>query len=240
MNDWSPRKFWTEVSVRAEGSGWAVYLDERPLRTPAKAGLNAPTKAMAEAVGEEWRAQGEVIDPTSMPFTRSLNAALDKIMPNPAPVAQMLASYAETDLLCYRATGPAALVARQAEIWDPFLDWADETYGARLITTSGVMPVAQPKAALTKLADAVSLLDAFALTATHDLVTLSGSLILGLAATTGRIDGETLWATARLDESWQIEQWGVDEEAEAMAATKKEAVLHALAFQALAQKPARI
>lgn len=238
MNDWAPRKFWTDVTVRADGDGWSVYLDERPLKTPAKAPLLAPTEAMAKAVANEWRAQDETIDPGTMPFTRSLNATLDKIIPNPAPVADMLAGYAETDLLCYRADNPDALVVRQAETWDPLLDWAAEKYDARLVTTAGVMPVTQPAGAVANLARAVHELDPYDLTAAHDLVTLSGSLILGLAATAGRIDGETLWSAARLDESWQIEQWGPDEEAESLAATKKEAVLHALAFQALARKPA--
>ncbi|MEO1195912.1 MAG: ATP12 family protein [Pseudomonadota bacterium] len=238
MSDWAPRKFWTDVTARPEGEGWAVYLDDRPLRTPAKAALIAPTPAMAEAVAEEWRAQDETIDPGSMPVTRSLNVVLDKIVVNPAPVADMLAGYAETDLLCYRATQPDALVARQAEAWDPHLDWAADTYGARLVTTAGVMPVTQPADAVVRLARAVHDLDPYDLAAAHDLVTLSGSLILGLAAMAGRIDAETLWAAARLDESWQIEQWGPDEEAESLAATKKEAVLHALAFQALAKKPA--
>ena len=238
MNDWAPRKFWTDVTVRADGDGWSVYLDERPLRTPAKAALLAPTSAMAEAVAGEWRAQDETIDPGTMPFTGSLNATLDKIIPNPVPVADMLAGYAETDLLCYRAGNPDALVVRQAETWDPFLDWAAETHDARLVTTAGVMPGTQPADAVAKLARAVHDLDPYDLTAAHDLITLSGSLILGLAAIAGQIDGETLWSAARLDESWQIEQWGPDEEAESLAATKKEAVLHAFAFQALAKKPA--
>ncbi|MEO1239496.1 MAG: ATP12 family protein [Pseudomonadota bacterium] len=238
MSEWAARRFWTDTSVREEDGGFAVYLDERPLRTPARAELCAPTRGLADAVADEWRAQGEKVDPLSMPFTRSLNATLDKIIPDPAPVADMLSGYAETDLLCYRATGPAALVDRQAEIWDPYLDWAADTYGARLVTTAGVMPVTQPGEAVSHLGRAVRDLDPYALTAAHDLVTLSGSLILGLAAVAGRIDGETLWVAARLDEAWQIEQWGPDEEAESMAAAKKEAVLHALAFQALAQKPA--
>ena len=238
MTEWAPRRFWNIVEVRQADGGWTVHLDDRQLRTPAKAALVAPTKALAEHVADEWRAQDEVVDPTSMPFTRSLNAALDKVAPNPGPVADMLASYAETDLLCYRASDPAELVARENEVWDPYLDWAAQTHGARLRTTAGVMPVAQPPEAIARLAGAVHRLDAFDLTAAHDLVTLSGSLILGLAGLAGRADAETLWSAARLDELWQIEQWGPDEEAEAMAVTKKEAVSHALAFRAAARIPA--
>lgn len=235
MSEWAPKRFWTEVHVKAEEGEWAVLLDDRPLRTPAKAQLRAPTQALADRVADEWRAQEDTVDPGSMPFTRSLNATLDKVIPNPGPVAEMLANYAETDLLCYRATEPSELVARQTKVWDPYLRWAADIYGAELVTTQGIMPVAQPEAATHALATAVSGLDPFDLTSAHDLVTLSGSLVLGLAAISGRIDGESLWTASRLDELWQIEQWGEDDEAEALAATKRQAILHALAFQAAAK-----
>lgn len=235
MSDWAARRFWEKVSVRESEAGFAVFLDERPLRTPAKAELLAPTAAMADHIAEEWRAQGETVDPGSMPFTKSLNACIDKVARDPGPVANMIAGYAETDLLCYRATGPAELVARQAATWDPYLNWAEATFDARLSITQGVMPVEQPHTAVENLARAVHALDPFEMTAAHDLVTLSGSLILGLAALKGQMDGETLVRAARLDELWQIEQWGEDEEAEAMAQGKKAAILHALAFEAAAR-----
>ncbi len=234
MSEWAPRRFWTDVTVRADTAGFGVFLDERPLRTPAKAPLSARTAALADCIAEEWRAQGETVDPHSMPFTRSLNALIDKVAPDPDPVARMLGEYAETDLLCYRADDQPLLAERQREIWDQYLDWADATYGARLVQTAGVMPVEQPPEAVAALQRAVGELDAYDLTAAHDLVTLSGSLILGLAGIAGETDAETLWGVARLDELWQIEQWGEDEEAEKMALTKKEAISHALAFQAAA------
>lgn len=235
MTEWAPKRFWTEVSVRQQDDGWAVYLDERAVKTPAKRGLIAPTPALGNLVAAEWQAQADTVDPDSMPFTRSLNAALDKVAPNPGPVAEMLGSYAETDLLCYRATEPAELVARQARIWDPYLDWVAATYDARLAVTSGIMPVSQPAAAIQNLTQAVHDLGPFELTAAHDLVTLTGSLVLGLAALTAREDAEALWAAARLDELWQIEQWGPDDEAEALAESKKAAFLHALSFRAASQ-----
>jgi len=141
---WAARRFWSEVHVRPEGEAFAILLDDRPLRTPYRSALLAPTAGLAEAVAAEWRAQSGAIDPESMPFTRALNSAIDKVAPDPGPVAEMLAGYGETDLLCYRATHPEDLVARQAEVWDPYLDWADEAFGARLATVSGVMPRAKP------------------------------------------------------------------------------------------------
>ncbi len=235
MSEWAARRFWDEVAVQEGADGFAVLLDDRSLRTPAKAMLVAPTAAMAERIADEWRAQSDTIDPNAMPFTRSLNATLDKVAPDPAPVVGMIAAYAETDLLCYRAEQPKGLVERQAQIWDPMLDWAEEVYGARLAVTEGVIPVEQPPLAVRQLGAAVEAFDPFAITALHDLVTLSGSLILGLAGLTGRIDGNALFEIGRLDELWQIEHWGADEEAEIMANAKKDAILHALAFEALAR-----
>lgn len=234
MSEWAPRRFWEKATTRGLGEGFGIFLDDRPLRTPAKAQLVARTDTLAECIAAEWRSQGERVDPSSMPFTRSLNALIDKVAPNPAPVAEMLGEYAETDLLCYRADEQPRLAKRQREVWDPYLDWADSAYGARLVLTAGIMPVDQPPNAVAALQRAVRDLDPYDLTAAHDLVTLSGSLILGLAGIAGRLDAETLWKVARLDELWQIEQWGEDEEAEAMALTKKEAISHALAFQAAA------
>lgn len=234
MSEWAPRRFWREVSVRKANGGHAVYLDERQVRTPYKSLLVAPTAALADAVADEWRAQTERVNPATMPYTRALNSAIDKVAPNPAPVADMLAEYAATDLLCYRATHPTELIERQAAVWDPYLNWSLETHGAELRTVSGVMPEDQPEEALVALSTAVHRLDPFALTALHEVVTLTGSLVLGLAALAGKGDAAAIWNAARLDELWQVEQWGEDEEAEAAARLKGEAVEQALRFYALA------
>lgn len=238
MSSWAPRRFWSEVHVRADGGGHAIFLDDRPVRTPYRSGLVAPTPELAEAVAEEWRAQSETINPETMPYTRALNSAIDKVAPNRQPVTEMLAGYAATDLLCYRASHPLELVARQAEVWDPYLDWAFETYGARLKPVAGVMPVDQDAGALAALHEAVAGHSDFGLTALHELVTLTGSLVLGLAALARRAEAGEVWRAARLDEIWQAEQWGADDEAEAVAAAKEEAVIQALRFYAMAESNA--
>ena len=238
MNDWAPRRFWTEVHVRQEEGGHAIHLDGRPIRTPHRAPLVSPTRALAEAVADEWRAQGERLLPETMPFTRALNSAIDKVAPDPGPVAEMLAGYAATDLVCYRASHPAELVARQAEVWDPYLAWAETTHGARLRKVFGVMPEDQDPAALAALSRVVHRFDPCGLTALHELVTLTGSLVLGLAGLAGRDDARMLWQAARLDELWQIEQWGADEEAERVASARQAAVEQALRFHAMSRSGA--
>jgi chaperone required for assembly of F1-ATPase len=234
MTGWKAKRFWTDATVERAGSGWQVMLDSRPVRTPSKASLDMPTRAMAEAVAAEWAAQGEDIDPLAMPVTRSANSAIDRVAPQHAEVAAMLAAYAETDLLCHRAESPEALARRQSEAWDPLLDWAAERHGAQLIPTAGILPLDQPAGALERLAAAVRDLDAFRMTALHDLVTLSGSLVLGLAVADGRLAPDTGWQLSRIDEDWQIEQWGEDEEAAHAAARKHAQFRHAHRFWQLA------
>lgn len=233
MNAWAMKRFWTDVAVEKGDAGWRILLDTRPVRTPAKSALDLPTEAMASAMAAEWEAQGEVVDPRAMPITRSANSAIDRVRPQHAEVAAMLAAYAETDLLCHRAEAPEGLVARQAEGWDPLLDWAAGTYGARLTPTAGILPVDQDATALSRLADAVSETGVFQLTALHDLVALSGSLVLGLATAHGRLEPDEAWALSRIDEEWQIAQWGRDEEADATAAFKLGEFRHAHRFWGL-------
>ena len=234
MSEWKAKRFWTDATVDECGNGFEVLLDGRRLKTPAKAPLTLPTRPLAEAVAEEWRAQEDMVNPATMPVTRSANAALDKTAPQMAEVAEMVAEYGGTDLLCYRATNPAELIARQAADWDPMLEWAATTLGARLTPTGGVIPVQQPGDALDALRNRVDRLDAFQLTAFHDLVSLSGSLVLGFAAIHGPFDAEALWQMSRLDERWQEEQWGPDEEATEAAGIKRQAFHHALRFYRLA------
>ena len=230
MSEWKQNRFWTDVTVETDEGGYIVALDGRRLKTPAKAPLTLPSRAMAEAVAAEWAAQEGEVDPRSMPFTRSANAAIDKVRPQHAEVADMLAEYGDSDLLCYRADSPQELVARQAEAWDPALDWAENALGARLETRTGVIHKPQSRAALERLRGQVHALNAFQLAAFHDLVSLSGSLVLGFAAAQGWRDAETIWELSRLDERWQEELWGVDEEAAAAEAHKRAGFLHARRF----------
>jgi chaperone required for assembly of F1-ATPase len=230
MSEWKQKRFWKTATVVPDGDRFAVELDGRRVKTPAKAALALPTRAMAEAVAAEWAAQDEVIKPLSMPVTRSANAAIDKVRQQHHEVAEMLAAYGDADLLCYRAEAPDELVARQAAQWDPVLDWSHESLGARLIPCAGVMHQPQDRKALQQLAEPVHRMSDFQLAAFHDLVSLSGSLILGFAAAKGWRATDDIWELSRLDELWQQEQWGADEEAVEQAEIKRQAFIHAKRF----------
>lgn len=233
MSEWKQRRFWDGCSVSEETEGFAVRLDQRILKTPAKATLLLPTRDLAAAVAAEWAAQKDVVDPQTMPMTRTANSAIDRVAPQLSEVADMLAAYGDSDLLCYRADSPQELVARQAAQWDPPLDWAADTLGARLEPRTGVIHAAQPPEAVACLARHVHEMTAFQIAAFHDLVALSGSLVLGFAAVREWRDLDTIWQISRLDELWQEEQWGPDSEAQLAADIKKAAFLHAGAFFAM-------
>lgn len=230
MSVWSARKFWTTATAVPVEGGFTVHLDARPVRTPLKAPLVLPTLALAEAVAAEWDAQDGKVNPETMPFTRTANSAIDKVAPQFDAVAAMLAEYGGSDLLCYRAEGPPDLVARQAEAWDPILIWAYETLGADLVVTTGVIHVAQAPESLVTLHQKVGEMTPFQLSAFHDLVALSGSLVLALAVTEGRLTAEEAWSLSRIDEDWQISLWGEDEEAAEVTARKRAAFLQADRF----------
>jgi chaperone required for assembly of F1-ATPase len=233
VTGWSAKRFWTEVSLRQEGEGFAVLLDDRPVRTPLKAPLILPTEALAREVAAEWQAQSGTVRPATMPYTRTANSATDSVSRAFDAVAAMLSAYGGTDLLCYRATGPADLIARQAAGWDPLLDWAATALLAPLHSTAGVMHVDQPEDSLAVLDAAVRSLTPFQLAAFHDLVALSGSLVLALAVSRGRLTAEAAWQLSRIDETWQAEVWGADEEAAETAARKQGEFLQAARFFAL-------
>lgn len=235
MAEWAPKRFWKNTEIVATDGGWTVTLDGRGVKTPAKTPLVVPTEALAQAIAAEWQAQEEKVNPATMPNTRTANSALDKVRTQQAEVADMLAAYGDSDLLCYRAEAPAELVERQALAWDPLLDWAADALGARLEARAGVMHVAQDEAALTRLTEQVRALSPFELAAFHDLVAMSGSLVLGFAAAHGYLSAEEAWSLSRIDETWQEEQWGEDEEASAKAAYKRGEFLHAAQFFRLAR-----
>lgn len=224
MSEWAPRRFWTRTAAEPVAGGWQVTLDGKPIRTPGKLPLVLPTEALARAIAAEWDAQTDRIDPGAMPLTRAANSAIEKVAPQFAAVADMLAEYGGTDLLSYRADHPEVLATRQAAEWDPLIDWAAVALKAPLRITEGVIPVPQDPAALARLRDRLDRLTPWQLTALHDLVTLPGSLILGLAVLEGRIDAATAHRLARLDEDYQAEQWGRDDEAEAAAAARLDAM----------------
>ncbi len=235
MAEWKAKRFWTEAKAEQGPDGWEVRLDGRPVKTPAKALLVVPSKALAEAIAAEWDALEEAIDPGAMPLTRSANAAIDKVATQFDEVAALIAAYGETDLVCYRAEGPELLCAQQADAWDELLDWARDELEAPLETCVGVVPRPQPERSVARLRDEVVSLDPFALTALHDLVAMSGSLLIGLAALRGRLPEEDLWTRSRVDETFQESQWGADEEASVTASYKRGEFLHAARFFRLSQ-----
>lgn len=230
MSEWAAKRFWTEASVVTTENGYSVQLDGRSVKTPAKALLEVPTAAMAEAIKLEWDAQSEKIDPMTMPVTRTANSALDKVRIQHAEVADMLAAYGDSDLICYRADSPEELVQAQAVGWDPLLKFAEEKLGATLESRVGIMHAPQSKAANQVLTDLTHQLGDFELAAFHDLVSLSGSLVIGFAAIHSHLPVETLWNLSRIDEDWQIKLWGEDEEATAQAEIKRQAFLHSERF----------
>lgn len=235
MAEWAPKRFWKEASVAEADGGWTVRLDGRAVRTPAKAPLVLPTRALAEAVAAEWDAQVEKVDPLSMPFTRTANAAIDKVTPQFDDVARMLSDYGDADLTCYRAEGPEALVVRQAEGWDPLLDWAAEVLEAPLNPVAGVMHAPQPGESLRALGNRVFALTPFELAAFHDLVTISGSLVIAFAVLERHRPVEELWAASLIDDTWQEEIWGADEEAAERLEARRKSFFHAAEFYRLAQ-----
>ncbi len=236
MAEWKARRFWKTADIRPQGEGWEVVLDGRPLRTPGKLPLILPTEALARAIAAEWDAQTDVIDPNRMPLTRAANSAVEKVTPQFHDVTSMLGDYGGTDLLSYRASEPEALTRMQAVGWDPLIDWAATELRAPLRITHGVIPVPQDPAVLLKLQAEIASLDAFALTALHDLVTLPGSLSLGLAVLRGRLDAETVCKLARIDEEFQADRWGRDEDADLAAQGRLEAMRNAERFYHLSRR----
>ena len=209
------KRFYKAVGVVASPGGHAIELDGKPVKTPAKNALVLPGKGLAEAVAAEWRAQGTSIDLPSMRLTRLANGAIDRVSAHRGEVIDEVCGYAETDLVCYRAGSPPELKTRQAAAWDPLIAWAEERHGMTLRTTEGILPVDQSASFLEKARAAVVAFDDFSLTGLHLAVSVTGSVVLGFALADARIDGPTAWEHALVDELWQAEQWGEEDEAAA-------------------------
>ncbi len=205
------KRFWQAVRVVAGPEGHAIELDGRAVRTPGRLPLAVPFAALAAAVADEWRAVDGEIDPRTMPLTGLSNVAIERIAPDPLPFAANLAAYAESDLLCYRAETPEPLVARQAAAWDPLLDWARLRYDVHIEVIHGITHRAQPPRTLTRLGEAIAARSAYDLAGLAPVVTITGSLIAGLALIEGAADAEAIWAASQVDEAWQAEQWGEDD-----------------------------
>lgn len=224
------KRFWKGVTTAALDESWEIRLDGRPVKTPARAALAVPNKALAEAIAEEWRGVGETVDPRAMPLTGLANAAIDRVAPDREAFAAGLARYAEADLACYRAEGPRPLAERQEESWNALLAWGRRRYDVDFATTCGIVHVAQPDATVARLAHAIGTLDPFSLAGLSPLVTIGGSLVAALAVIEKAMTPEAAWDAVSIDERWQIEQWGADQEAEAALENRRRDFMAAARF----------
>jgi len=203
------RRFYKKALVEREDGAFAVRLDGRAVRTPARHVLKVPAQEIAEALAAEWNAQRDVIDPGRMPLTRLANSIIDGVTDAPLAVAAEIEKYLASDLLVYRAAGPQGLVARQAQAWNPLLEWARTHLGADFVPAQGVSFVAQRPAALTAASAAIPR-DPWRLGAASAITTLTGSALIALAVLAGRLSADEAWAAAHVDEDWNMQQWGQD------------------------------
>ena len=230
------KRFYDQVVPVAAKKGFAVTLDGKPVRTPGRHPLEMPTMALAEAVADEWQAQGEEIQPRDMPMTQLSNTAIDRTRPLRSQVIDEVASYASTDLLCYRVSDPPDLARVQAERWQPLLDWAEDTYGASLRVTTDIAPLRQPKGALLAIFQAVAACDDFVLTGLHAATAASGSVIIAIALEKEHVEAQQGYELAQLDELFQIEKWGEDSEARLRREGIRDVLATATAFMSLSRK----
>ncbi|WP_374656588.1 ATP12 family chaperone protein [Dongia sp.] len=213
MQATAPRRFYRTAAAQKGESGWNVALDGKLLRSPGKLALDLPSRALAQAIAAEWDAQSEHVRPHSMPLMQLAATAIDRVRPERARIVPELAGYGATDLVCYRAAEPPVLVEREAQAWDALLDWLRRRYDVSLLTTSGIVAVAQPPATMEALTRVIDGHDDFALAALATLVHAAGSLVIGLAVMEGEITPEQAAHAAQLDELYQSERWGEDQEA---------------------------
>jgi YD repeat-containing protein len=213
MTDAPVRRFYKSVAVTGAKAPFSIALDDRPLRTPLKRPLELPSRPIAEAVASEWSAQGEKIEPQKMPFTRLANTALDRVAGNFPRIMGDIVGFAGSDLVCYRADEPIGLIERQARNWQPVLDWARTRLGGAFAVTEGIVHIEQPTSALEAIRSYLAGKDAWALTALHNMTTLTGSALISAMACEAAILPAEAWLAAHVDEDWQIEHWGWDEEA---------------------------
>jgi chaperone required for assembly of F1-ATPase len=213
MQNAAPRRFYKTVAVVEGMGGWNVTLDGKVLRSPAKKDFNLPTKGLASAVAAEWDAQTELVRPLAMPLMQLASTAIDRVAADRARIVAELVGYAGTDLICYRASEPPSLVEREAQAWDPLLAWLGRRYDVSLVTTNGIVAVAQPPATMEALTRIIDGHDDFALAALATLIQTAGSVVIGLAVAEGEITAEQGAHAAQLDELYQTERWGEDKEA---------------------------
>jgi len=227
------KRFYKDVGVAETDGGFAITLDGKPIRTPSGRQVVIPVKALADATAAEWADQKETLDPMAMPLTRLANSVTEGVVGRVELVSEDLAKYFQSDLLFYRAGHPEALVAREAAHWDSVLFWAAEALGAHFILSEGVVHVRQPEQAI-EAARAALPGDPWSIAALHVITTLTGSALLALALLRGARDADQVWAAAHVDDDWNADQWGVDEQAaERRAARLKDFSAAVTVLQAL-------
>ena len=207
------KRFYEAAAAAESDDGHVVTLDGRPIRSPVRNRLILPSRGLAEAIAAEWAAQGEKVDFAAMPLTRLAGIAVDDVADRPEAVVDAIAAYGATDLTCYRAEVPPDLAARQHRHWQPLLDWIATRHGVALAAAAGVTPLGQPGESLAALRRAVAVGGPFVLTGVHAATACCGSVVIALALRDGEVDADAAWAAAQVDEDYQIEKWGEDEEA---------------------------
>lgn len=207
------KRFYKTASATKVDGGYHITLDAKAIRTPGGETVLVQNRALAEALAAEWDAQKTHIEFSRMGINQLVNSAIDRGAVDRSGLMDELAAYGDTDLLCYRAEGPVALVARQTAAWDPLLDWAEARFGARLRVTNGIVAIEQDAAALAALRARIATADRFQLCALRAAVGICGSLIVGLAVADGHLDIERAWQVVNIDEDWQKEKWGEDAQA---------------------------
>lgn len=210
-----PTRFYKSVATVERDAGFALELDGKPVKTPMKNTFKVPTRALAEAVAQEWQEQETHIDPDTMPLSKFANTAIDRVTPRRKEIIDEITEYAGSDLLCYRAVEPRGLVERQAECWDPLLRWSEEELGAKFVSVQGIVHCAQPENSLLAFRETAEKHDDFTLAGLHNVMTMTGSAVLALALIRAKISSREAWSLAHVDEDWQIEFWGEDEDAKA-------------------------
>jgi chaperone required for assembly of F1-ATPase len=227
------KRFYRKAEAVPAAGGHGITLDGRFVKTPAKRDLVVPSLALAAAMAAEWDAQHGEIRREAMPLTRLAGATIDRSVTQREAILRQVAHYAGTDLVCYRATHPPALAARQQAVWQPLVDWAIERYDAPLAVTTGVIPASQPPASLESFTMVVAGHDDFSLTALQAATAACGSLVIALALLEGRLDAGEAFAASQLDESFQIEAWGEDKEQSERRATLAAEIAAAVRFTSL-------
>lgn len=227
------KRFWTNTAVAPDAGEYAVRLDSRPVKLPSGKALTVPFKALADGIAAEWARAGKNFTPDDLPLTRLATTAQERVRSNRAQIIAQLAAYGMNDLLCYRAASPPALAQREAQAWQPWLDWAEQRRGVTLKSTAGIMHIEQPAECRDRLTAILGRMDEYQLAGLGVIVPALGSLVLGLAVEAGALAPEAACACAALGELWQEARWGVDDEAVARRQTVAEDVAVSARFMIL-------